>query len=178
MLAMLLCYAALCDPHFDRREAAESRLVSLLDRHPATYGPRLAEWCRAATCPEVRSRSLRALRVYDRWRVATYVPATCPVWPICDAFPVACLVIPFGLEDVRDRHRWPVESIAAASGGPNWTAYRVTTERRIRAAIRDGAAWEECDRLLERMWSLERRSKHDCGVRIDPAGWSGGYLRP
>jgi hypothetical protein len=48
MLTLLFCYAALCDPHFDRREAATARLAHLIDRHPALYGPRLGDWCRGA----------------------------------------------------------------------------------------------------------------------------------
>jgi hypothetical protein len=179
MLTLLFCYAALCDPHFDRREAATARLAHLIDRHPALYGPRLGDWCRGATCPEVRSRSLRVLGGYARWRAVAYVPSagTAPVWPICDAFPVACPVIPFGLEDVRDRCRWPVEHRpGVVSRGPQWTSYRATTEQRVRAMLREGATWEAADGLVRRMWILEQRAKHDCGASLRLAGWQGGYL--
>lgn len=178
MLTLLFAYAALCDPHFDRREAATTRLAHLIDRHPALYGPSLGDWCRGATCPEVRSRSLRVLGGYARWRAVAYVPSTSPIWPICDAYPVACPVIPFGLEDVRDRCRWPVEHRGTErSGGPAWAAYRATTERRLRAMIREGMTWEAADDLVRRMWVLERRAKHDCGKVLEVGGWSGGYLR-
>ncbi len=184
MLTVAFLYAALCDPHFDRREAAELRLLRLIDRHPAIYGPRLGEWCRGATCPEIRSRTLRILAGYERWRVASYVPATAPVWPICDCWPVACPVIPFGLEDVRDRCAVPVDSTCKGSvypapdytRGPHWHRYRATTERAIRERLRAGATWEECDAMLSRMWSLEQRAKHDCGASLRLAGWQGGYL--
>jgi len=177
MLTIAFLYAALCDPHFDRRESAEQRLIAIIDRSPAVYGPRLAAWCRDATCPEVRSRVLRILAVYERWRVASYVPATAPVWPICDAWPVACPVIPFGLEDVRDRCRWPVEHRpGVVSRGPQWTSYRATTEQRVRAMLREGATWEAADDLVRRMWILEQRAKHDCGASLRLAGWQGGYL--
>ncbi len=177
MLTLLFAYAALCDPHFDRREAAELRLSHLIDRHPSTYGPRLGDWCRGATRPEVRSRALRVLGGYVRWRAVSYVPRGVPVWPICDAFPVARPVIPFGLEDVRDRCRWPVEHRPDASRGPAWTSYRATTEQRVREMLRAGATWEAADEIVRRMWILEQRAKHDCG-KVLPAGeWRGGYLR-
>ncbi|MFO0806701.1 MAG: hypothetical protein U0791_26650 [Gemmataceae bacterium] len=185
MLTLLFYYTALCDPHFDRREAATARLAHLIDRHPALYGPVLGDWCRAATCPEVRSRALRVLGGYARWRAVVYAPSegTAPVWPICDAYPVACPVIPFGLEDARDRCRWPVEHIRDApkmvgkTSGPNWASYRATTERRVRAMIREGMTWSEADDLVRRMWVLECRSRHDCGKVLDVSEWSGGYLR-
>lgn len=168
MLTMLFAYASLCDPHFDRRESAESRLTHLITTHPSLYGPRLADLVRAATCPEVRSRGMRVLAVYTHWRVTAYAPPA-PCWPICDTFPVPCPVLPaFALEDVRDRHRWPVESSphmpSHNSGGPWWPSYRLTTERRVREMIREGGTWDEADSLVLRMWQQEVRSRHDCGV--------------
>jgi len=183
MLTLLFCYAALCDQHFDRRESAEIRLARLIDRHPATYGPALASYVRHATCPEVRTRCLRVLRTYERWRMVSYAPRGVPAWPICDAFPVACPAIPFGLEDVRDRCRWPVEhfrdvaKMVGKTSGPHWAAYRATTERRVREMIREGMSYDAADELVRRMYRLEVRAKHDCGAVLDVGEWGGGFLR-
>lgn len=176
MIALLFAYASLGDPLYDVREAAEVRLTHLVSRYPAIYGPRLGEWCRGATCPEVRSRSLRVLAVYDRWRVVSYVPSGVPCWPISDAFPLPCVVLPaFALEDVRDKLRWPLR-YSGRSPGPAWNGYRRTTEENVRERLRAGATWEEADELLARMMKLELRSRSDCGVELQLTGWAGGYL--
>ncbi len=177
----LALYAALSDPEFTVRESAQARLSHLVDRHPAIYGPRLAEWCRDCPSPEARRRLLQVLTAYARWKVNSFVPSGVPVWPICDAYPVACPLIPFALVDVRDRCRWPVESQPGDAGGPYWTAYRRTTERRVRDMLRDGASFAECDALVGRMWRLEQAAKSDCGEKwAEAAGWTrwqGGYPR-
>lgn len=166
MLYVALLYASLADPVYESRESATARLTHLVSRYPSLYGPRLAEWYRGCPCPETRSRCLPILSAYVRWRVDSFVPP-CPLWPISDAFPIACPVIPFALEDVRDRWQWPVESSphmpSHNSGSPYWIAYRRTTERRVREAIREGMSHEAASDLVRRMWRLEVRSKHDCG---------------
>lgn len=178
MLALLFAYSSLCDPHFDRREAATARLAHLIDRHPMTYGPRLGDLVRGATCPEVRSRAMRVLAGYARWRVYAYVPRGVPVWPICDAYPLPCVVLPaFAMEDVRDR--WAMPSCDAPPGamlsGPHWGRWRAGTERMVRERLRAGATWEDCDVLVARMWRLEVRARHDCGAVLDVRAWAGGY---
>lgn len=177
MLHLIALYAGLIDPRWEARESAESQLVSLIERHPDIYGQRLAELAREATEPEVRARCRRPLLVYARWRVASYVPRSVPVWPICDAFPVANPVVPFGMLDVRCKCSWPVEHCSTArSGGPHWTAYRQTTERRIRALIGEGMSHADADMLLERMYAIEVRAKCDCNFTPDWTGWRGGYV--
>lgn len=182
-MLLLFLYASLCDPEYHVREAASARLAHLIDRHPAIYGPRLLELARGATCPEVRSRAARALVIYERWRVNSFVPSTAPVWPICDAYPVANPVIPFGLADVRDRCRWPVRTRPGDASGPTWTAYRRTTEERVRDMLRSGASHEEADSLVGRMWALEQAHRGDVdAARWAVSGtwreWQGGYPRP
>jgi hypothetical protein len=165
MLYVLFLYASLGDESFASRESATVSLSHLIDRHPATYGPRLGEWASQAACPEVRARCRRILAHYTRWRVNSYVPPT-PCFPICDCFPVACPVVPFGLVDVRDRCRWPVASRPDDARGPIWTGYRRTTEARVREMLRQGVSEAEVSDILTRMWMLEVRDRHDCGVTI------------
>ena len=184
MMHVLLLYCSLADPVYETRESAMSQLTHLLDRHPQTTGPHLARWITSCTCPETRRRTLILLGRYDRWRANSFVPSAVPVWPICDAFPVACPVIPFGLEDVRDRCRWPVcGSLPSDVGGPVWTAYRRTTERHVRDLIRQGLSHGAADDLVARMWRLEQASHGDVdAVRWAVSGewreWRGGYPRP
>ncbi len=183
MLYFLAAYVALADARWEVREQAESRLLSLVDRHPAIYGPRLAALAREATEPEIVARCRRPLAVYARWRVASYVPATVPVWPICDAVPVPML---YG--DARSKligMAWYDTGGACDSGcdcGPYWHRYRRGTERMVRAMLLQGATFEECDGLLARMWSLECAAKGDCGEKFAESAkwtrWEGGYPRP
>ena len=78
-------------------------------------------------------RALAVLTVYTRHRVNSFTLRTAPVYPICDCFPIPCPAVPaFALLDVRDRCRWPVECEPGSKGGPVWTSYRRTTERRVR----------------------------------------------
>lgn len=180
MLYFLFLYMALADSRWDARESAEQALIRLVDRSPAVYGSRLADLAREATEPEVVARCRRPLVVYARWRVNSYVPSTTPVWPICDAYPVANPVVPFGLVDVRCKCSWPVEvwDSAMRSGGPHWTAYRKTTERRVREMIAAGMSHEDADVLLGRMYAIEVRHRCDCNFDPDWKGWSGGFPQP
>jgi hypothetical protein len=161
VLALLFAYCSLADPEYHARESAMSRLIQSIDRHPALYGPRLREIARGCTCPEVRARCTRILAGYDRWRVNSFVPTTAPVWPICDAFPVANPFVPFALApDVRDKLRWPVQTMHGDLSGPYWTAYRRTTAAHVRVMLLDGVDPADVQELLARMWRLECRS---CG---------------
>lgn len=181
VLALLFAYCSLADPEYHARESAMSRLIQSIDRHPALYGPRLREIARGCTCPEVRARCTRILAGYDRWRVNSFVPTTAPVWPICDAFPVANPFVPFALApDVRDKLRWPVQTMHGDLSGPYWTAYRRTTAAHVRVMLLDGVEAETCDRLVSRMWVLEQAACGDCGAErwaITAAWrtWQGGY---
>lgn len=178
MLALLFAYASLADPVYETREAATARLTEQVGRHPAIYGPPLASWVASCSCPETRTRCLLVLTSYTRWRVDSYVPSTVPLFPICDTFPLPNALLPaFTLEDVRDRGRWPVTWHTDSRGGPHWSSYRRTTEAKIREAIRDGMSHDDASELLRRMWHLERRSRHDCGLTtLEVRGWV-GYLR-
>lgn len=194
MLYLALLYASLADPVYETRESATLRLIQLIDRHPAFYGPRLAEWTRTCSCPETRRRSLTILTGYARWRIVSYVPAGVPVWPCIDCFPTANPLVPFALApDVRDRdsgRKWyALESHEAHCAppliepGPYWHRYRLGTERMIRAMLRDGADVETCDRLLVRMWSIEQAACGDCTSdkwqeSVHWRAWQGGYPRP
>lgn len=157
--------ACLSDPDFEVREAAERQLVAMVDRSPWIYGPIVENW--RSLCPECHRRASRVAVVYCRWKVASIAPREAPVWPICDAYPIACPVIPFGLEDVRDRSRWPV--CHRDSGPPSWSGYRKTTACRVQDLIREGWSAERASDLVDRMWKLERRDRSDCGL-----AWSSG----
>jgi hypothetical protein len=184
MLYVAFLFASLGSPDFEARESASARLAHLVDRHPAIYGPRLGAWAASATCPEVRRRSNLILVTYHRWRVNSFVPSGCPVYPICDAFPIPHPALPaFTLLDVRDRCRWPASHATGDIGGPHWTAYRRGTAARVRAMLVDGVPPEECDRLLSRMWVLEQAACGDVSaerwaVSASWVRWAGGFPRP
>ncbi len=179
MLYFIFLYASLASPVWAERESASASLLRLIDRHPGTLGPRLESLARDATEPEVRARVRLPLALYTRWRVNSFVPNGCPVWPICDAFPVANPVVPFGLADVRCKCTWPVESWSSdGRGGPQWTAYRRTTERRVRELLREGMSHDAANELVSRMWVVEQRHRSDCGIDLENGPWCGGYVRP
>lgn len=184
MLYLIALYIGLADPVFEAREAATDRLTELVAGMPWYYGPRLVELSRDATEPEIVSRVRRPIAAYDRWRIASYVPSTALVWPICDAFPRETL-----LWDVRDRdalRSWYWEAQCGCYGqqslGPYWTQWRRGTELMVRQMLRDGATAAECDRLMGRMWKLEQQAKGDCGDLWSEAEtwtrWEGGYPQP
>jgi len=182
MLYFIALYTALADPVFEVRESASDNLLRLVDRHPAVYGPKLAVLAREATEPEIVARVRIPLACYYRWRFASYVPRTVPVWPIVDAFPVPMLC-----GDARYKgltHCWMcwLPSHTALDAGPYWHRYRKGTERMVRAMILDGAEPGDCDDLLSRMWKLEQAAKSDCGDKFAESEhwttWQGGYPRP
>lgn len=181
MLYLIALYASLADPRFEVRESATESLTALVSGKPWVYGPRLIALAREATEPEICSRVRRPIAAYDRWRVASYVPATVPVWPAIDCFAVPmmlgdrrcrCLGIEWMDHDVKVEHADP----------PYWHRYRHATERMARQMIRDGATAAEVDALLLRMWKVEQAHNGDCGAKWAESAnwtrWQGGYPRP
>ena len=176
----LFLYCSLASPEWSEREAASAAMLHLIDRHPTIYGPRLAEWAKGATEPEVRARVRVPLACYYRWRANSFVPTTTPVWPIVDAFPV-----PTQWGDVRFKGMtcwmcWgPTTEMDA---GPYWWRYRKGTERMVRSMLLEGADPVELDNLVGRMGKLEQAASGDCGDKFaESAGWtrwSGGYPTP
>lgn len=128
------------------------------------------------------------LVAYERWRVNSFVPSSVPVWPCCDCLPLANPFVPFCLApDLRDRctgQTWlPIRPpFHGSEAAPYWSRFRLGTEAMIRAKLRDGYSPEECDRLLLRMWAVERSVRSDCGDRWIESEkwkrWAGGYPRP
>lgn len=192
MLYFLFLFASLADPVFEVREAATDRVIELVDRHPATFGPRLRQLAATATEPEVRARCRSPLAAYDRWRVVSYVPKSVPVWPCIDMQAVRLPL--FG--NVRCRatggelfQQWayrPCEGSPAEypsnNAAPYWHNFRHATERMARDMIRSGATPETVDSLLLDMWKIENASNSDCGEKWKESSkwlkWEGGYPSP
>jgi len=191
MLYFLLLYGALAHPSWSVRESAECGLRRLVDRSPALYGPRLSELLRGADS-EVAARGKRVVAVWDRWRIAQYCPSTCPVWPICDAYPTnvfpawefRIIGVPFFLpgRECRDRTKldpwfhW-VPSEAVPLKPPAWTRYRQATERYARHLLVTGSTESEVDALMLHMWEIERAYGSDCSVVLPATGPWTGYIR-
>ncbi len=164
MLYLVFLYAALASSDFRTRETAATRILELVDRRPHLYGPALAELADGCRQCDVRAAVRRPLDHWHNWRAAVWVPTTCTLFPICDAFPVWCE------EEGRDlRNRSAIRCIRlpdydpGTHAGPFWYAYRRTTELYCRGLIRDGVPAAEVDALLSRWWAIEVRDNHDCG---------------
>lgn len=176
MLAICFLFLGLSSPHFEVREASQSTLIRLADRHPREHGPVVGLLVGATQCPEARARGLRVVAAYDRWRVLQYVPKTIPLWPICDSYP--------GPEaHHRDKTKldpWfrlaPEDKVQLKP--PAWTRYREATEKYARHLLITGSTEAEVDALLLRMWEIERACGSDCGAVLPAAGLWRGYIRP
>lgn len=182
----LFLYAMLADPVFETREYASDRLAAMIDRHPATYGPRLHALASQTTEPEIVARVRRPLASYGRWRVANYIPKTAPIWPAIDLLPVA--TVPFwGPTDLRLEFdetacEW-IEQITPEEmeygrpedSYPTRGRHRRATATMVADMIRRGATDAELDELIGQMWELEK-SAFKTLDRLKE--WEGGYPPP